>query len=125
MLCSVDDEVTYFRPTLRKSAWLYLVLTLQPFLTISMLLTSTPLYSTPIGQNFGLISIHPGIDRSCLDAVAGAGLSGKLDKEIKLDIGPVMQEGKADWTLVYQLSTSLQDIPNSGRGRLARHVIYN
>ena len=124
MLYPVDDTVTYIRPTLRKSIWLYVVLTIQPVLTILMVLVATLLHSTPIGQDFGLISVLSGIDPSCLDVMTGAGLSGNLSKDITLAIQPTVSgsDGGAKQKLSYRLSPSLRK--TKGNGRVERRAVY-
>ncbi|KAL8868035.1 MAG: hypothetical protein Q9174_005261 [Haloplaca sp. 1 TL-2023] len=83
----VEDYAVYIRPTIRKSGTLFFIIALQPLLIIFILgLTASVFYKAPLGRGFGLISILSGIDRDSLDVLSGAALSGKLTKDVKLDI---------------------------------------
>lgn len=117
-----EDMVTYVRPTLEKFAWLYLILSIQTLLTVFMLVVSILLYSTPISQNFGLISILSGLSRPSVPVIAGAGLSGKLGQEIQLNIRPVTAQENAVQMLDYQLLAPSKDFKNTAR--LSRNSLY-
>jgi hypothetical protein len=70
--------------TLRRSAGLIFILCVHPFLTILTGLGTWLLYSVPIGQGFGVISILGGICPSDLNVLKGSALSGKLSGPVKL-----------------------------------------
>jgi hypothetical protein len=70
--------------TLRRSGALIFVLAIQPFLTILTILGKWLLYSVPIGQDFGLISILGGICQSDLEMLKGSAFSGKLSSPVKI-----------------------------------------
>ena len=121
LIYNVDDDAIYIRPTLRKSGALYFILILQPFLLILMLILSATLfYTTPTDREFGLISIMSGIDRDSLDNLAGAGLSGKLLKSVKLYMRPAHKDQRS--AIEYHLASTTA--PGSAR-RLAPKVMYH
>jgi len=73
-------------PTLKANKLLYLLLCLQPILTIIAFGETMFLYDTPLSQGFGLVSILAGVQRDSLDILAGATLSGELERPIRLSI---------------------------------------
>ena len=72
--------------TLKRSAWLAVVLMLQPFLTTVAFLAKLLLYSVPIGEGFGLVSVLSGVSGNAekLRILDGAGLSGSLSRDARL-----------------------------------------
>lgn len=82
------------RSTLDADRGLYVVLAIFPFFTLLLFLPLLWPYSLPIGTGFGLVSILAGIDRDSLDLIRGAGLSGELERPIRLDISS--EEGPND-----------------------------
>jgi hypothetical protein len=122
MIYPVNDETAYYiRPTLRKSGWLYLVLAIQPVLTLVALLLTTMLFSTPLDKGFGLISILSGIDRGSLDSLAGAGLSGELAESVRLTIRPSheKQKGRIEYRVVTTPATAHRN------GSLDEKIVYH
>ncbi|KAL8710647.1 MAG: hypothetical protein Q9220_004871 [cf. Caloplaca sp. 1 TL-2023] len=106
LLYHVKDVAISYRPTLRKSGLLYFILVLQPLLLVIMLgLSATLFYTTPVDRGFGLTSIMSGIDRDSLDSLAGAGLSGKLRKDVKVWIRPTRDEQRS--AIQYHLASSM------------------
>ncbi|KAG8527789.1 uncharacterized protein KY384_007943 [Bacidia gigantensis] len=117
----VDDHILYIRPTLRRSPWLYVVLAIQPVLTVGILALTLLLHSTPVDKDFGLISILAGVDRGSLDTLAGATLSGKLSKSVKLVMQPKVEIGAA------KIEYSVLPASVAGRmknGRLNPRTVY-
>ncbi|KAI4212403.1 MAG: hypothetical protein LQ351_004835 [Letrouitia transgressa] len=110
-----NQSITSTRPTLDAKWGLYLVLVIFPFITLILFIPLPVLYSLPIGTGFGLVSILAGINRDTLDLVQGAGLSGKLDREVNLEISseavpnnkPEMIN-KASYRIRYALSDVLR-----------------
>ena len=81
------DELIVSSTTTLDANWLlYVVLSLQPILTLLMVLFAMFLHYTPIQNGFGIVAILAGVDRGSLDIVQGAGLSGKLAKPVVMDI---------------------------------------
>ncbi|KAF5011078.1 hypothetical protein FDECE_2817 [Fusarium decemcellulare] len=115
-----DMELIYIRPTLRKSASLYIVLAVQPLLTVVALCLTWCLYSTPLDRGFGLVSILSGLDKGSLDALHGAGLSGELMGDTKLSIQTDKDEGRA--YVRYSVLPSSLPIP---RGRVEKKTVYH
>ena len=96
-----NQSITSTRPTLDADWKLYLVLTVFPFITMLLFLPLLLLYNLPIGTGFGLVSILAGIDQHSVDLFRGAGLSGKLQRPVRLDISSretsdTRQEAKAE-----------------------------
>ena len=117
-----DERIVYIRPTLRKSPWLYLVLAIQPLLSISILGLTLLLSSTPVDKDFGLVSILSGVDRTSLDILAGATLSGELRKSVKLVIQPKLEKGVA--RIEYHI-TPLSSGMSLDNGRLSSEIVYH
>lgn len=65
---------------------LYLVLALQPVVTIAAFGATMLLNSSPVTRGFGLISILAGVNRPSLDILRGAESSGQLKRPVTLDI---------------------------------------
>ena len=120
LIYAVPDTTRYIRPTLQKPGLLYFVLALQPILTALIRAFTMMFYSTPISKGFGLISILSGINRSSLDGLASAALSGELDKSVKLTMQPIHDNGRG--VIEYHVSdTAHAPVGNSS---LARNVVY-
>ena len=110
-----NQSILSTRPTLDATWGLYVVLAVFPFITLLLFIPSLLFYSLPIGTGFGLISILAGIDRRSLELIRGAGLSGKLERPINLDIsGEALSINKrranteADYRISYILSDGLR-----------------
>ncbi|KAF2492845.1 hypothetical protein BU16DRAFT_92091 [Lophium mytilinum] len=121
LIYKVTDSVKYVRPTLRKSAWLYTVLAIQPILTLIALIVTALLHSMPLDKDFGMISILSAVDRGSLDSLAGAGLSGQLTKRVKLVVQPKQHDQKA--AVEYYIEPSLT--APARNGRLTGKVVYS
>ena len=63
---------------------LYAVLVVQPALTLAILIAGTFLDAVPIGRGFGMCAVLAGIDKSDLDVLQGAGLSGTFKEKVGL-----------------------------------------
>ena len=70
--------------TLRRSPWLIVVLAIHPLLTVLAVLAKATLYDTPIGNEFGVISLLAGITEEGHDVLRGAALSGKLSQKVRV-----------------------------------------
>jgi hypothetical protein len=93
---ATDESILSITSTLDAN-WLllYVVLCLQPILTLLMFLLALLFHSTPIHQGFGLVAILAGVDRDSLGIVQGAALSGELVKPVTIDIA-VRRTGEKD-----------------------------
>ncbi len=122
LIYPVNDTVVYIRPTLRKSSLLYAVLMLQPLLIFLILGLKLTFHSIPLDNGFGLITILSGVERGSLDTLAGAALSGELQKDVRLVMRPVQDREKG--TVEYRVTTA----PQTGllrNGRLVSRVVYH
>lgn len=70
--------------TLKRSPWLIIILVIQPLLTILATMIKALLYTTPIGDGFGLISLLAGIREEGLAQLRGAALSRKLSRDVTI-----------------------------------------
>lgn len=80
------ESINSTRSTLYAHAVLYVVVALQPVSTVLMYSLNMFLYAIPVSDDFGLVSILSGIDPGTLPLIGGAGLSGKLQKPVTLNI---------------------------------------
>ncbi|RBR23080.1 uncharacterized protein FIESC28_04075 [Fusarium coffeatum] len=112
--------IEHVRPTLRKSPWLYAVITVQPLLLLVILTSRWLLYSVPIENGFGMTAILAGIDRESLELLQGASLSGQLSSNVKLNIR-VVKEGKRS-AVKYSLVSKDVD---GDQGRLSLRKVYH
>ncbi|KAI4088808.1 MAG: hypothetical protein L6R37_008146 [Teloschistes peruensis] len=120
----VNDTAQHIRPTLRKSGLLGFVLAIQPLLIILVLgLTATVFHSAPLGKGFGLVSIMSGIDRNSLDYLAGATLSGKLTKSVKLFMRPTHHNEK-DVIEYHVMAPSSRERPMRS-DRFTPNIVYH
>ena len=99
ILYPLSETITSTRPTLVKSIWLYVVLAVQPLLTLAAMLASMLMVSTPIDRNFGLIPILAGVERNSLGVLRGAELSGVLRGDARLGIEGVEPGGSVKYTI--------------------------
>jgi hypothetical protein len=94
---ATNETISSTNVTLNARWPLYLVLCLQPTLTISMFLFAINLYDTPIDKGFGLVAILSGIDKDSLDVLNGAALSGELKRPINLNVA-VLEDAREGTT---------------------------
>ena len=124
LIYPVNDSVIYTRPAIRKSSTLYFVLILQPTLTIVVLILLAVLHSTPVGKNFGLVTILSGIDHEKLDILHGAALSGDLAKKVQLIMQPKENNGtKSIRYLCQELDSTVGKGAN--KGKLTSGMVYH
>ncbi|KAK7887665.1 hypothetical protein LTR67_009567 [Exophiala xenobiotica] len=82
--------------TLKPEAGLYMVLVIQPVLTLAAFLVGLTMYHTPISRGFGMVSTLAGIDKGSVDLLSGATFSGRLKVPTRLRIkvtGEELQNG--------------------------------
>ena len=79
--------------TLRRSPWLMIVLAIHPLLTVLAVLAKATIYTTPVGDGFGLISILAGIREEGLEVLRGAALSGTLSQKVRVRFAARKTEG--------------------------------
>ena len=70
--------------TLQRSPWLILVLAIHPILTVLAVLAKATLYTTPISNGFGIISLLAGITAEGHEVLRGAALSGRLSQKVRV-----------------------------------------
>ena len=92
---ATNETLSSTRTTLNASGLLYLVICLQPILTILMFLFMITLYDTPTDSGFGIVAILSGIDRNSLDSLHGGALSGQLSRPVNLNVAVVGDAGES------------------------------
>lgn len=123
------EHISSTRPALESTPVLYLILAIQPALTLAALLINRILYPVPLGGDFGLVAILSGIDPDALSLLRGAALSGELREPVNVgitvvdrdDVGtsPAAKEHPKTGQIKYTLDTGSTNI-----GRLRRQVKY-
>jgi hypothetical protein len=81
-----NQTITSTKETLHADWALYLVLCLQPVLTVLMFVWAMAYHSSPVQKSLGLVAILAGVDRESLDIVHGAALSGELALPVTVGI---------------------------------------
>ena len=79
--------------TLQRSPWLSAVLAIHPLLTKLAVLAKATLYTTPIGDGFGLISPLAGIREEGFEIPQGAALTGTLSEKVRVRFTARKAEG--------------------------------
>jgi hypothetical protein len=120
LMYNVTASVWSSRVTLERSWLLYAVLVIQPVLTLAILIAGTFLYAVPIGRGFGMCAVLAGIDKSDLDVLQGAGLSGTFKEKVRL-VYRVQETGIREASVRYGLSTS----GTQARGTTMRGWVYS
>jgi hypothetical protein len=82
--------------TLKPEAGLYMVLIIQPVLTLAAFLVGLTMYHTPISRGFGMVSTLAGIDKGSVDLLSGATFSGRLKVPTRLRIKVTNEELQND-----------------------------
>lgn len=95
------------RPVLRADTSLYVLLSIQPFLTILGFLTICSLHRVPLAHGFGLILLLAGVERENLDILEGATLSGETKKSVSVAINIVDAMDRGGPALVRRLQYSI------------------
>ena len=90
---AVDIKIAKQIVTLQRSPWLIAVLAVHPLLTVVAVLVKATLYTTPISDDFGLISLLAGITEEGLEVLRGAALSGTLSKRVRVRFTALKVEG--------------------------------
>lgn len=101
---ATDEVIISTRPTLKAMPLLYVVLAVQPVITLTALLVAAALYSVPLGRGFGMVSVLSGFDPSASRNIEGAGLSGKLNKQMSLQVVTERSDLDQDAKVVYRLT---------------------
>ena len=85
-----DVNMFYETITLKRSPLLLFVFAINPVLVIVAVTARVLLYSTPIDEGFGLVSLLSGAKKDSLDLLHGAALSGSLTRGIRVrfDVNP-------------------------------------
>ncbi|KAF7195305.1 hypothetical protein HII31_03511 [Pseudocercospora fuligena] len=79
-----SPDISWTTPAMRKSAWLFVVIGIQPAITLIMLVAIAILRKVPVGKGFGMVAILAGVKAESLGLLKGAEVSGELEKEVYL-----------------------------------------
>ena len=85
------------KTTMNTSWLLYVVLAIQPALTIAAYLAARLFHKTPVDGGFGMIAILAGVRKETLRLLWGASMSGRVSKPVRMQIvvdDPVTTTGK-------------------------------
>ncbi|KAK3715418.1 hypothetical protein LTR37_007146 [Vermiconidia calcicola] len=101
---AVHESIISVRPTLKAMPLLYMVLAVHPAITLLALLVAARLYHVPVGRGFGVVSILSGLEQSSLQIIRGAGLSGRLASQVRLQVKAEVSEFKREAKVSYRLA---------------------
>lgn len=82
---ATNETITSTNGTLDAQWLLYLVLCVQPAITLMVFVAAIFCYRTPISKGFGLIALFAGMERGSLDILKGAALSGELREPVNVE----------------------------------------
>jgi hypothetical protein len=112
------------RPALRKNWALILILAINPLLfLLALTWRAFALYGTPVGEGFGLVSVLAAADTSTLGILNGAGLSGRLSKEVKMRF-EVANDDNAEDSLRKSAKVKILFDEGGESGRLRSRYLY-
>lgn len=77
-------DITLNAIALHPSFWLLFVLLINPVFTLLCTIFKGALYSTPVDEGFGLVSMLAGVRKESLSILRGAALSGQLKRDIRV-----------------------------------------
>ena len=83
---NVTDSIVSTRMTMDPSWVLYLVLGIQPLLTILFFITALTFSRTPLDGGFGITAILAGVREESLKMLQGASMSGRLSEPVRMQI---------------------------------------
>ena len=82
----VKDEYELHRPSMNASGLLYVILALQPALSVFIFIANILLHRTPIGRDFGLVALLSGVQINGLHLLEGSSFSGRLKHSIRVQL---------------------------------------
>ena len=82
----VTDSIVSTRITMDPSWVLYLVLAIQPLLTILFFITALTFSHTPLDGGFGITAVLAGVRQESLKMLQGASMSGRLSEPVRIQI---------------------------------------
>ena len=83
---NLSDLVVSSKVTMNPSWLLYLVLAIQPALTIAAYLSARFFSRTPLDSGFGIVAILAGVRKETLRLLSGASMSGHVSKPVRMQI---------------------------------------
>lgn len=110
---SSNQTCTSTRPALSDQTELYVVLAVQPAITLIALLVAAWLWRVPIGRGFGLVSIMSGYDPSKSSPISGAG---ELDRHAFLQVVVTAPDADTDHTSRAEVQFRVVASPDSQPG---------
>ena len=100
---SANETITSIRPTLDNQPALYIVLAVQPTITLVAIVITTWLYRTPLSRNFGLRSILKGFDPSSSQISYESKSSSAKDRQMRLEILKLSRESSKETKVSYRV----------------------
>lgn len=97
----VTDSIVSTRVTMDPSWVLYLVLAIQPLLTILFFITALTFSHTPLDGGFGITAVLAGVRGESLKMLQGASMSGRLSEPVRMQIAvsePVEPDARGKMT---------------------------
>lgn len=82
----LNDSIISNRITMDPSWILYLVLAIQPLLTILFFITALTFSHTPLDGGFGITAVLAGVGGESLKMLQGASMSGRLSEPVRMQI---------------------------------------
>lgn len=123
-----EVQKTYSVVTLKRSGWLLFLLAINPAVVILAVCFKGLLYSIPVSDGFGLVSILSGLKEDCLKLLHGAGLSGTLRDDVFVRVKIVNASG-ANNTDRTRIQVHLEKLRASDSknmsGKIRKRIVYS
>ena len=81
-----NDTSTWTMQTVHKSWILYSIMSIQPIIIVVILVVRAVLYSSPVTEGFGIITLLAGLSPDSANVLRGATLTGKLSQVVKVQM---------------------------------------
>ena len=120
-----EIQKTHTAVTLKRSGWLIFLLAINPIIVILTIGFKSFLYSIPVSDGFGLVSLLSGVEKESLRLLGGAGLSGTLGDDVYVRFVVGNDEG-TDNTVRARVRVLLEKVASSERsGKIDRKTVYS
>lgn len=116
-------QVSVQSPALRQHWDLYSILLLYPVLTaVIVLLRATLYFSTPVDQGFGIVALLSGVEKSGLECLRGASLSGQTTLPVPIRIVVELGSGAGNESTTSRIRYLVGEKGNHGKVR--KNIMY-
>ena len=89
---AVKDQLRKVVPTMKNDWGLVMILVLNPVIVLIAVIAKILLYSTPVDERFNIVALLAAVDKSSLEIVRGAALTGELRQRLQLRFDVVHDE---------------------------------